>query len=263
MTSLIPPNWSLPESILRRLGTSAGRQRLIAEDQHVLLILHGLPNADDPVHRDARLFWRNPTGTWHSSTEEAEATIAPLCAHVDRFHQAAESFEERIEKASNADDWFALLHQLGPFARTARHLSSVLQALRDHSGSDHAIISLRDRVTDVERAAELAYQWASQGLDYAIAKANEEQAKLSEYLSRASYRLNLLAAITLPLMALGSFLGMNLNNGLEHRGGPWLVWIIGALCLVFGAFLRSSFPSPPEPAARHTTPASVILRART
>jgi hypothetical protein len=253
MRSLIPPSWKLPESIISRIGTSAGRQRLIAGDQHLFLILHAPPDADDPANREARLFWRDAGGAWRASPGEAETTISSLRDHVELFHHAAEEFENEVEHASTADEWFGLLHQLGPFARTTRHLSGVLQQLREHSGADNEVIALRDQMVDVERAAELTYQWASQGLDYAIAKTNEEQTRLSGYLSRASYRLNLLAALTLPLTALGSFLGMNLDNGIEHRG-PWLLWGIGAFCLGIGVIMRAWFPLPPEAAVGRVYP---------
>lgn len=260
MASLIPPSWQLPDSVVRRLGSGPGRQRIIAEDGHLVVVLHAIPNADDPTRRDARLFWRTETGTWRASATQADSTVGALRAHVESYFQTAESFEDRIEQARTADDWFELLQQVAPFARSARNLARVMQELRDRLGADADVIAIRDRAADVERAAELVQQWASQGLDYTIAKSNEEQATLSDYISRSGHRLNLLAAFTLPLTALGSLLGMNLASGLERAAAPYLFWGAGVLCVAIGALLVVSMPKPPAratvapPRARPTHP---------
>jgi hypothetical protein len=246
MAAPLPSTWSVPETLQRRVGTGPGKQRLIAEDGHILIVLHALPNADDPTKRDARYFWRDRTGSWRSSHAPADPTIGPLRNHVETFHQTAESFEERIEQADSADDWFGLLHDLAPFARTARNMARVLQELREQLGPDTDVIAVRDRAVDVERAADLVHTWAAQGLEYTIARSNEEQARLSDYISRASHRLNLLAAFTLPLTAFGSLLGMNLESGIERALTPWLFWGAAAFCVLLGLAVRASLPSPPE-----------------
>jgi hypothetical protein len=46
-SNLLPPDWDVPAKIRARLGTTAGRQRLIQEDGHLLLVLHAPPGADD------------------------------------------------------------------------------------------------------------------------------------------------------------------------------------------------------------------------
>lgn len=245
MTAPIPHTWDIPEELRRRVGASVGKQRLIAEQGHLLLMLHDLPNAKDPSRREARVFWRKPDGTWRSSSRERDTSIAPLRAHVERFHEAMEALEERVEAADSADDWFSVLFELGPLMRTSRNLSRVLQELREKAGHNADIIAIRDRATDIERAAELVHQWASQGLDHRIARSNEEQARLSEYISRSSHRLNLLAALTFPLTALGAFFGVNLRSGLEELGAPYAFWIFGAVSLALGLAVRSSMPDPP------------------
>lgn len=265
MPAPIPSSWSLPQTVLARIGSGPGRQRLIAEDGHVVLVLHAMPNADDPTRRLARYFWRSPHGAWRASATPADSTVASLRAHVEAFFERADHFEEEIEQASTAEDWFRLLHELAPFARTARNMAKVLQDLRDHLGPDPDVIGIRDRAVDVERAAELVHQWASQGLEYTIAKTNEEQARLSEYISRSSHRLNLLAAFTLPLTALGSLLGMNLESGLEHAARPWLFYGTGAFCVLLGLVIRYSMPEPPAPfvpVPRRTKRSTVPPRAK-
>lgn len=246
MTSPIPITWDVPESIRVRVGHAVGRQRLIVEDEHVLVLLHAQPKADDPTRRDARLFWRRPDGTWRASAREGDSTIAPLRAHVDGFHATVEAFEDQIEQAVVAGDWFRVLHALAPFARTARNLARVMQELRERLPADREVLVLRDRASDVERAAELVHQWASQGLDFSIARANEEQARLAEVIARSGHRLNRLAALTLPLTALGALLGTNLQSGLETLAAPYLFWGFGIGMVAVGFVLWSTMPEPGE-----------------
>lgn len=227
------------------MGGGAGKQRLIAEGGHLLLMLHDLPRAKDPSRREARVFWRKPDGSWRSSAREGDSTFAPLRAHVERFQAAMDAYEERVERCDTADEWFSVLFELAPFHRTVRNLARVLQELRDHVGPDSEVIALRDRATDLERAADLVHQWASQGLEHRIARSNEEQARLSEYISRSSHRLNQLAALTLPLTALGSFLGINMRSGLEEAGAPYPFWVLGTLCVALGFAVRATLPDPP------------------
>jgi len=49
----IPQDWDLPESISRRLGDTVGKQRMMNEDGHMLLLLHQVPRAEDDEVRAA------------------------------------------------------------------------------------------------------------------------------------------------------------------------------------------------------------------
>ena len=63
----IPKTWDLPEAIRKRLGESVGKQRLMNEDGHILLLLHQVPRSEDDEVRAAVVFWRNPAGEWKSA----------------------------------------------------------------------------------------------------------------------------------------------------------------------------------------------------
>lgn len=246
MSNLLPTGWNLPDPIRRRVGKTAGKQRIIAEEGHLLVILHALP---DPKHHGVRLphfFHRDPSGNWVSFPRELGRGGAALRGHVDAFHDLVETYDDRLEVASSADDWFNLLREIGPVVRTTKNLLKVLEELRTTVGPDADVIAARDRAADVERTAELVHQWASQGLDYSIAKSNEEQAKLSDFISRSSHRLNMLAALTLPLTAVGSFFGVNLASGIETSLAPSLFWGVGTASLAVGLAIRTSMPAPPE-----------------
>ena len=52
--------------------------------------------------------------------------------------------------------------------------------------------------------------------------------------------LNLLAAICLPVTALGAVLGMNLQNGLEGLPEPMAFWTIVGGAFAFGVYLRQN-----------------------
>ena len=77
---IIPPHWSLPDSIRSRLGQNTyGRQRAIVEDGQVLLVLH-LPPGPDDEQRQGILFWRTASGEWLAS--KGSGSVAALKRHV-------------------------------------------------------------------------------------------------------------------------------------------------------------------------------------
>ena len=45
--NFVPKSWELPESIRKRLGDDAGRQRLMDEEGHLLMILHQPPEPEE------------------------------------------------------------------------------------------------------------------------------------------------------------------------------------------------------------------------
>lgn len=244
MLSPIPEDWAVPKVFRERMGSSAGRQRAMSADRHLLLILHELPSAHRRAERRARYFWRKPSGSWETSGS-GSTTIDPLKAHVTTFLNAIEELESELEAADSASDYFRVLRFAVPLLRSTRNLAKVLQEAREAVDKDRELIAVRDMAIDAERAIELVHQHAGQGLDFRIAASNEEQTRQTEYLGRANHRLNLLAAATLPLSAIGGLLGINLVSGLETWNAPWTFWAVAALSVALGAVLRSTLPSPP------------------
>ena len=230
--------------MVARVGTTAGRQRVIVEHGFVLLILHDLPDPLAPGARSAKLFCRRPDGSWHS-TGTSDRTLSPLEAHVAAFHAALDRLEERVEGHNDADAWFEILRDLTPLARSTRNMARAIEELRQAVGPDKKLIAIRDRASDLDRTGELIREWANQGLEHSLAKSNEEQAKLSTFLSHSSHRLNMIAAMTLPLTAVGSFFGVNLASGMERMGAPYTFWVVGLSSLLLGFMLRASMPVPP------------------
>ncbi len=99
-----------------------------------------------------------------------------------------------------------------PIVRAIKHVHEVLHAGRNAVKEDRLLILLRDRAGEIERAAELLNTEAKHALEYEIAEQGETQAKISSKLAEAGQRLNLLAALFLPLTAIASVFGMNLRS---------------------------------------------------
>jgi Mg2+ and Co2+ transporter CorA len=245
MASPIPPNWDVPQIFRDRLGVRAGRQRVMAADGHLLVILHDLPKPDDPDRITARLYWRKPDGTWKSQGSGA-TNIGALRAHVEEFATAIDELETRTNKAKRAKDWFEVMHRAAPLHRTCRNMSAALQEAREIAKTDKDLISLRDLAQENERAIELINGHARAGLDYTIAASAEESARSSQHVVESQHRLNLIAATFLPIGALGALLGMNLRHGFESYQAPYAFWIVAGAAFLLGLIVRASLPSKPK-----------------
>lgn len=225
-----------------RVGARAGRQRAMAADGHLLLILHGPPHPDAPDQNEARLFWRRPDGTWRAQGSSA-TSIAPLRAQVEELAATIDALEGRAAKAVRARDWFDIMHAAAPLARVARAQSAALQEARELARGDRELITVRDAAQDNERSIELISGHARAGLDYAIAAAAEDNARQTEHVVASQHRLNRIAATFLPIGALGSLLGVNLRHGLESWSAPYPFWIVALVALLLGLVVRASLPA--------------------
>ncbi len=229
----IPSGWELPVDIASRLGQSVGRQRILVAEDHLLLVLHRLPDPRSAV-REGVYFWRLPTGEWRASTGGVGLTA--LRGHIESYAKAIAALEERHERAVSASDYFAVLEGIAPLDRATSNLAATLQNAREAFPEAHELISLRDETGDIERAAELLQKSAKNALDFHIARQNEEQSRLASEAARAGNRLNVIAAIFLPLTAFAGVFGMNLPSGLENAP-PALFWAIFAFGTLFGVGL--------------------------
>jgi len=215
--SLLPSVWDVPQVFRERLGSKAGRQRAMAADGHLLLVLHQPPEPDE-VERHGRFIWRQPDGTWTSN----DLGSGPLVVnrHLDQYVDVLQKYDELGENATVADDYFAVLEAVAPIHRAARHLHQVLQEARQAFPDARDIINFRDRAYEIERTAELLYSETKNGLDFAVAKQAEEQAKASHRMAVSAHRLNILAAFFFPLATLSAIFGINLKHGFEDAPPP-------------------------------------------
>lgn len=233
---LIPRDWTIPDTLRARLGDEGGRQRALFADQHLLLVLHEVPKANDP-ERKSRLFWRAPDGKWDSSS--LGGGVGGLVRHLAEFAKVIDGLEDRLQNAQQARDYFSILQHVTPLWRTTRNLAAALQEARGLVPNDRELIIARDKAGNLERACELLHADAVHGLDYTVARQGEEMAKASADMARAGHRLNLIAAMFLPLTAVASVFGMNLASGLEHAASPWLFWVVLAFGVVIGLVMKA------------------------
>lgn len=235
-THPLPKLWQIPDSIRKRLGRDAGPQRAMYEDGHLLIILHQLPGPDDHERKPA-LFWRNPEGQWKTSLDGTG--LPALAGHLKTFDDKLLELESAENSAASATEYHTVLERLAPVLRSSRGLHRALQQAREMLKDERELINLRDQAAGVERNAELLLQDAQFGLNFTAARQAESQAATARQMAAAAHRLNLLAALFLPLTALASLFGMNVSSGMADRPANfWFICFGGfALGLCVMAFL--------------------------
>lgn len=253
MKTIVPEDWEVPKQIRDRFGESAGRQRAMNANGHLLLVLHAPPGPNDR-DRKGRLMWRAPSGAWRW-TEDGSST-GLLKKHLEGFSQRAEQLESKLQSAAYAADYFDLLQEITPLHRTSRNLHATLQTARDLVADDKEVIVARDMAGDLERTFELLYTDAKNGLDFMAAQKAELQSERSYEMAMSAHRLNLLAALFFPITAISSIFGMNFSSGLEAFPGTWLFWGILTGGFLSGLLLTQVIAQKPKPFAitQHGTP---------
>ena len=228
----IPKNWELPDTIWNRLGPEPGRQRLMDEEEHLLLILHEVPNASDDEVRTAALFWRRPDGSWKSTPQAGG--LAALEEHLKAYREKIHGLDHEVEKATGPQEYFAIMQEVQPVLRSTRHLLEVLQAARQARKNEAALIGFRDEAAGLERGADLVAGDAKAGMDFSLAKSAQEQSEATHRSNIEASRLNRLVAFFFPLATLVSFFSMS-DAGLVL--GTASNWVVVALGIVFGAIV--------------------------
>jgi hypothetical protein len=212
VSTLLPSDWEIPAKLRGRLGTSAGRQRVLWEDGHLILVLHAPPTADE-TERRGRFFWRDPAGTWRVAPKGAG--VANLDQHLGEYEAAIEQLEQAEDVAREARDYFELLDHVNPLARSTRNMYDTLQQAREKVSDDRRIIVARDLAYDLTRRTDLLNEDGKNGLDFAVAWRAEQQAESSYQMAVSTHRLNLLVSFFFPIATLMAVFGANLRHGLE------------------------------------------------
>jgi hypothetical protein len=261
MPKILPDGWELPAVLRARVGTSIGRQRAMFHEGHALLLLHQPPRGGERERRGTVL-WRSPDGRW--SGAPGPSGSAALRVHVDAYQARLDELDRALGKARTARQRFVLLREARPFARAARNLHAVLQDARTAIPSDLDVLAMRDRAYDLERESSALLEEASAALQLGLAEDGEAEARASARIATETHRLNLLAAVCLPITAIGAMLGMNVQTGIEHLPGPWLFF--GILGTMFGiglglhAWIRREPSEERERTAKVGAPAASALR---
>jgi len=236
VAKIVPDTWPMPAELKAKVGSRVGRQRLLTFQGHHLLVLHQLPKAH-ARDRQPAVFWRSPEGAWRCFPgRDAPSTLRD---HLEALGTALGALEDKVEQANSATDFLDIIRIARPLQRYTRNCHAVVTQLRDAVPEDAEILAARDRAYELERLAENVCDDADNGMQHTIAQHTEEQAALSERIAKESHRLNLLAAVALPITAISSILGMNLDNGLGNLPEPVSFWsiVLGTLCV--GLFVRS------------------------
>ena len=234
MQTTCPPEWRVPEEIRARLSHTAGRQRAMVADGHIVLLLHAVPAARQTT-REAVLFWRQPDGEWKTNRgAEALPTIERLLAE---YAETIRELEERHDAARDAASWFAVVEACGPISRAIANFYSTVQAGRKAIPNVEERAELQpacDISSELAREVELLGDDARNAVDFRLAQQSEIQQRISRELARSSQKLNFVAALFLPLTAIASVFGMNLPNGLQDSP-RWVFWsvFVGGLAVGF------------------------------
>jgi hypothetical protein len=225
--SYIPKTWDLPVSIRKRLGDSVGRQRLMDEDGHMLLLLHQVPKAEDDEVRTAVVFWRNPAGEWKSAP--VGGGLGGLETHLTSYRTAIHQLDEDVESAKSPREFFNIMRRMHPLQRSTRHMLDTLQAIRQALPDETRLINMRDQAADLERGIELVAADAKAGMDFTLAESANQQALSAEVANQEARRLNRLAAFFFPLATLVAVFGMNPPEEIYQKQGFWMVLGAGIL----------------------------------
>ncbi|WP_395751571.1 CorA family divalent cation transporter [Prosthecobacter sp.] len=234
---IIPKLWAtIPEAIRNRVGREAGTQRAIFEEGHLLIILHQLPGPHD-VERRPALFWRQPDGSWKSSPENGGSLA--LQNHLAAYATRLDELDKQEHAAQTAAEYHKVLEAIAPVLRSSRSMHRAMQQAREFVKADRDVINLRDQAAAVERTAELLLQDAQFGLNFTVAKQAEAQAKSAQIMANTSHRLNVMAALFLPLTALTGLFSMYVKADVaDTPTNFWLIAVAGvAVGLVISAFV--------------------------
>lgn len=232
---IIPKLWTaIPEAIRNRVGREPGPQRAIFEEEHLLIILHQLPGPDDISRRPA-LFWRQPDGVWKSSPETGG--VLALQSHLTAYAARLDELDKEEHVAQTATEYHKVLEAIAPVLRSSRGLHRALQQAREFVKTDRDLINLRDQAAGVERTAELLLQDAQFGLNFTVAKQAEAQARSAQLMANTSHRLNVMAALFLPLTALTGLFSMYVRADVADT--PTNFWLIAAVGVIVGLVMSS------------------------
>lgn len=230
---------------MKRLGRDVGRQRTMSGAGHLLIILHALPLPDQDA-REARVFWRAPDGQWRSTLGKGSKALGE---HIAEYQKVLDELENLAGEAATAEQFFEVLERANPILRSSRNMHAALQQARESLPDDYELISYRDDAYTVERTADLLVTDTRDRMDLHQARKTEEMNRASHSMALAGHRLNILAAVFLPMATLASLLGMNLPHGLEGWNPPLPFFLSIALGAALGVGVRGWLSGVDKPSS--------------
>jgi len=197
------------------------------------MVLHTVPQRHLP-RQSGVYFWRNPAGEWSHS--EQGAGFSALSQLINDYENLVVDLEAANDEAASTKQWFDILDSIGPVCRAARNLHETLVQAREATSNMEfrdQLQPLCDQASEIERSAELLQVDVQNSIHYAMVRQSELQSGFSRAQSVAAHRLNILAAIFLPMATLSSIFGMNLASGLEGTP-PAIFWLLTAGGIALG-----------------------------
>lgn len=235
MSNIIPKSWEVPETFRERVGNEYGRQRLMADSGHLLMILHQVPGPDEDDRRGA-LFWRTPSGEWQTNLSGSGKNN--LHQHLKDYADRIDQLENALDVAHDAKSLFTIQKAVIPISRAMKNGAQVFQAAREAAKDVKELIILRDQAYVQDRAAEILHADVKAAIDFEMTEQAEKQAATGLELARSGHRLNLLAALFLPLTAITSVFGMNMASGLDNDN-PIYFWIVLFVGVAIGFIMKA------------------------
>ncbi len=232
---IVPALWGLSPELLAAVGNEVGRQRLVHVGDHVVAVLHRVPNAGER-EREPVVFWRGPNGLWRKSPGRDGAE--GWNEHLQQYHDELTKLDSDLEIATTANEYFALLRSARPVKRATRNLNAMMVQLKEIFPNDPELRALRERSYELERFADVLVDDADAGMQSLIAQRAEQQAVLSEKIAFETHRLNMLSAFFLPIAAVTGIFGMNLSSTWEETQAPIPFLLAVAASITVGFFLR-------------------------
>jgi hypothetical protein len=229
-TLKLPAHFSIEPELRDQLSSRAGQQRCLEGHDEVLLIVHDVPPPAIST-RTPLLFWKRHDGRW---TQAGGPGITELGDLLARYADIIESHHVVVTRAENAADILAILRHAGPLSRSTRELAHALDQALASEPNDLEIRNFRDRAREVERAADLLLTDARMTLEFIRTEHGQSLARSAEMILKTAQRLLLVAAVFLPLIALGIFIGL---SGALPAFMQWVIWSLIAVSLLTASWL--------------------------
>lgn len=232
----LPAIWDLPQELRYRVSKHQGRQRVMEAAGHILLILYRVPQPRTN-QRQVVYLWRKPDGTWEFS--ERGMGVQAIGSLLEEYVQIVEETEARQETAKLPEHWYAIVERIAPVHRAIQQMYAVLQETRNAvSDMEHqaALQGPCDQASNLVRGCEQLLADAKISMDFFATKQSYIQSLVSRDQARAAFRLNILAALFLPLGTIAAVFGMNLHHGLEAQSS-WFFWGIFAMGITAGVVI--------------------------
>ena len=219
----LPQFFECEEEILDQLSNRPGNQRCVVGRDELLVVVHEVPKPGVP-EREPILFWRRADENWIDSG--GRKGLGKLGELLDRYAKVIDAHEDVVDEADTAQEIFDLARAAGPLARATRNLALAIEQTMAQDEDTRELRTFRDRARELERAAEQLSQDARLTLEFWKAERSEQQQESAEKLNKIAFRLNLLAGLFLPLVAIGGLFGMNVDlPDVAETSKAWF-WVV-------------------------------------